>query len=100
MTTVKMGWFIPTVFGGEVEITDEMFPTLVDHAEVYLRACGSIGWAEWRCLSTLEQKAFDQAGQRIDDVRNKKIAELIAEKLLEKIEGVVQDRFRDKAEAP
>jgi len=79
---VKADWFISSVFLGEADLTKEGLAILVDHAEVYLRATGAISWSEWQCLSTQSRAAFEQAGQRIEEVKIAKLADLVSLRLL------------------
>jgi len=99
--TDKIGWLISDTFRGTAEISSEQFGLLVDHAESYLRAVGQITPSEWRCLSTVERKAFEEAGRRIDDGRTEKMANILADKitakLFEKLPEIVAARFEEKA---
>ena len=79
---VKADWFIASCFLGEAELRERDLETLIDHAEVYLRATGSISWSEWSCLSTRSRAAFERAGERIEDSKVAKLADLLLPRLL------------------
>lgn len=75
----RLDWFMQSVFAGKAEVTEDMRSLMAEHAEHYLRACGSVPWAEWERLSPESQVAFEAAGQRIERERAKMIAQEVAE---------------------
>lgn len=82
----KVDWFLGSVFAGEAEVTPDMVGTLSEHAESYLRVGQPIGWAEWQLLSNVSRAAFLRAAERIEEIRARRIAELVAERLEQKVE--------------
>lgn len=82
----KVDWFLGSVFAGEAEITPEMVDTLSEHAEGYLRVGRPIEPAEWQLLSPVSRAAFLRAAGRIEEGRARRIAELVAERLEQKVE--------------
>jgi hypothetical protein len=84
-TLVDLDWFTASVFGAQAELTTESLDLLSEHAESYLKSCGSISWAEWRLLKGPARKAFELAGERIDAGRIMKIVDSVVERMSAKI---------------
>jgi len=79
----RLDWFLATIFTGEAMLADTDKRLIADHAELFLRARGSLNWSEWQLLSPLSRIAFQVASDRLENERAERVAALVVTALAE-----------------
>lgn len=61
----QLDWFLADIVNTELEVSDELFEALVQHATNFLMAGGVMTWERYAMLGEASREAFKQAASNL-----------------------------------